>query len=81
MWLAVKLLSVWVVLLAVGLAVLYQKVFAPGPLPNLRDEWWGPGQPKKVDEAVKPFKINIPDSVSFKRHSKFEVTQESRLFT
>ncbi|KAK3914556.1 Juvenile hormone epoxide hydrolase 1 [Frankliniella fusca] len=63
MWMVVKLLAVLVVLLAVGLGVLWQKVFAPGPLPVLRDEWWGPGQPRNVGEAITPFKINIPDSV------------------
>lgn len=50
-------------LLAVGLGVLWQKAFAPGPLPNLRDEWWGPGQPRNLGEAITPFKINIPDAV------------------
>ena len=65
MWLVVKVVAVLVVLLAVGLGVVWQKVFAPGPLPTLRDEWWGPGQPKNMGEAITPFKINIPDSVSY----------------
>lgn len=64
MWLCIKLGALLVVLVAVGLGLLWQKAFAPGPLPTLHDEWWGAGQPKKMSEAITPFKINIPDSVS-----------------
>ena len=63
MWLAVKVVAVLVVVIAVGLGVLWQRMFAAGPLPALRDEWWGPGQPRNMGEAITPFKINIPDSV------------------
>ncbi|KAI4471873.1 epoxide hydrolase 1-related [Holotrichia oblita] len=30
------------------------------PLPVLENTWWGPGDPKKVDTSIRPFKINIP---------------------
>lgn len=63
MWLCLKLWAVFVVLVAVGLGTLWHKAFSPGPLPVLRDEWWGPGQPKKVSEAITPFKISVPESV------------------
>ncbi|KAI4471858.1 epoxide hydrolase 1-related [Holotrichia oblita] len=33
------------------------------PLPVLENTWWGPGDPKKVDTSIRPFKINIPQKV------------------
>lgn len=33
--------------------------------PQVEDIWWGPGDASKVDTSIKPFKINIPDNVSF----------------
>ncbi|KAF5295494.1 hypothetical protein FQR65_LT10482 [Abscondita terminalis] len=33
------------------------------PLPNLKNEYWGPGAPTKEDTAIRPFKINVPDQV------------------
>lgn len=35
----------------------------PKDVPQLKEEWWGPGKPSKVDTSIRPFKISIPDSV------------------
>lgn len=33
------------------------------PRPQLKDVWWGPGESKKVDTAIRPFKIEISKQV------------------
>ncbi|KAI4471855.1 epoxide hydrolase 1-related [Holotrichia oblita] len=33
------------------------------PMPVLEETWWGPGQAKKVDTSIRPFKIDIPEKV------------------
>lgn len=35
------------------------------PLPELKDTYWGPGEPKNDDTAIKPFKISISEKVVF----------------
>ncbi|CAH2000394.1 unnamed protein product [Acanthoscelides obtectus] len=33
------------------------------PLPEVEDKWWGPGTPRKVDNPIRNFTIQIPDEV------------------
>ncbi|KAK5642977.1 hypothetical protein RI129_009144 [Pyrocoelia pectoralis] len=33
------------------------------PLPNFDSEYWGPGKSIKDSDAIRPFKINVPDQV------------------
>lgn len=50
--------------LGVGTALLLQKLFKQAELPDLpQDQWWGPGEPRKLNEGIKEFKINVPDTV------------------
>ena len=36
----------------------------PPPVPQLGDQWWGQGEPRVVDESVRPFTIHVPDEVT-----------------
>ncbi|XP_063244853.1 juvenile hormone epoxide hydrolase 1-like [Bacillus rossius redtenbacheri] len=47
------------VLGAVAVNYVLNLLTAVPPLPKLEAKWWGPGQPQKVDQSVRPFKINI----------------------
>ncbi|XP_048506947.1 juvenile hormone epoxide hydrolase 1-like isoform X3 [Athalia rosae] len=64
-------------LLAYGVAKYFccncgQEVKAP-VVPN--DQWWGPGQPRKVDESIRPFKIDVPKEVIDDLKSRLEKTR------
>lgn len=39
-------------------------IFEVADLPTIEDIWWGPGDPKKTDTSIVPFKINVSDAVS-----------------
>ncbi|KAK4877710.1 hypothetical protein RN001_010216 [Aquatica leii] len=45
----------------VGVKINY--LLEPPPIPNLENEYWGPGSPTKDDTAIRPFKINVPEQV------------------
>ncbi len=55
-----KLLLIGGALFAVFLA----QLFKTPPIPQIKDQWWGEGNPKLQDETIKPFQIDIPDEVS-----------------
>lgn len=49
----------------VYLAYVFNKGSDPPPLPVLKaDFWWGPGEARKVDESIRPFKIQVPNEVN-----------------
>ncbi|XP_049770766.1 juvenile hormone epoxide hydrolase 1-like [Schistocerca cancellata] len=41
---------------------------------KLEEAWWGPGEPKEVDESIRPFTIDIPDSVIQDLHERLKST-------
>ncbi|KAJ8877463.1 hypothetical protein PR048_021918 [Dryococelus australis] len=57
MGLLVKLV---VLLVAILVGYLYMSLTAVPPVPKLESKWWGRGQPQRVDQSIRPFKINIP---------------------
>ncbi|XP_060534774.1 juvenile hormone epoxide hydrolase 1-like [Cylas formicarius] len=46
-----------------GLAYLYIQSNKVVPVPKLGDVWWGKGDPSKEDKGIKPFKIDVSESV------------------
>lgn len=54
----------FVSVVAVGVGV-WQKIVSVPPLPKLERSWWGVGEPTKVDESIRPFKIHFSDEVRF----------------
>ncbi|GJQ78677.1 Jheh2 [Trypoxylus dichotomus] len=46
-----------------GLFARINRLLEVPPLPVLEDVWWGPGEPRKVDTSIRPFKIDIPQKV------------------
>ncbi|CAG2067874.1 unnamed protein product, partial [Timema podura] len=58
-----KILAVGIAITAISLWYLYQSLTATPPLPNLQSTWWGPGKARKVDESIRPFKINISQEI------------------
>lgn len=60
--------------IAVVLVAVYMKgkaLFEVPPIPELEDTWWGPRDPTKEDNEIRPFKINVSDEVTeknFKQH-------------
>ena len=54
-----KLLLIFGALAAIYIA----QLFKIPPIPQIKDEWWGEGNPKLQDETIKPFKIEIPNEV------------------
>nr|XP_022920508.1 juvenile hormone epoxide hydrolase 1-like [Onthophagus taurus] len=49
--------------LAVFIGMKLNALNAVPEVPKLEDTWWGPGDPKKVDPAIKTFKIDVPEKV------------------
>ncbi|KAK9875016.1 hypothetical protein WA026_005826 [Henosepilachna vigintioctopunctata] len=45
------------------------------PVPKLKNEWWGPGQPEGEDNSIKPFEINISDEVINDLHHRLRNTR------
>lgn len=59
-----KLVAVVLLFTTVTFYVKIKSIFDPPEKPQVDDIWWGPGDPSKTDTSIRPFKINIPDSVS-----------------
>jgi hypothetical protein len=58
-----KLLFTIVTLAAVGIGYIYYTLNQVPPLPELKSTWWGAGQPRKLDESIRNFRVNISDDV------------------
>jgi hypothetical protein len=58
-----KLLLVTVTVAAVGIGFLVYTLNQVPPLPDLQSTWWGAGEPRKLDDSIRSFKINISDDV------------------
>lgn len=59
-----KLIFLTGIIGTVYLAYVFNQSSDPPPLPVLKDDfWWGPGEAKKVDESIRPFKIQVPNEV------------------
>jgi hypothetical protein len=58
-----KLLLAIVTLTAVGIGYIFYTLNQVPPLPELKNTWWGAGQPRKLDESIRSFKVNISDDV------------------
>lgn len=58
-----KLLLVSVTLSAVVIGYIFYTLNQVPQLPKLENTWWGAGQPRKLDESIRNFKINISDDV------------------
>ncbi|XP_049857938.1 juvenile hormone epoxide hydrolase 1-like isoform X3 [Schistocerca gregaria] len=44
-------------------AIFWTYISQVPPLPEIKPQWWGPGQPRAVDRSIRPFKINVSDEV------------------
>lgn len=55
-----KLLLIGTALSAVWIGKLF---FRNPPIPVIKDQWWGEGNPVYKNEAIRPFKIEISDEV------------------
>ncbi|XP_063219742.1 juvenile hormone epoxide hydrolase 1-like isoform X2 [Bacillus rossius redtenbacheri] len=49
-----------VLLAAILVGYLYKTLNTVPSMPKLESKWWGRGQPQRVDQSIRPFKINIP---------------------
>jgi hypothetical protein len=58
-----QLVVVTVTVAAVGIGFLFFTLNEVPPLPELGNTWWGAGEPRKLDESIRSFKINISDDV------------------
>ena len=58
------LLGKLLLLKVVGIGYVVYNLKQVPKLPELKSTWWGPGQPLKVDESIRSFKINIPEDVN-----------------
>lgn len=58
-----KLLLISVTLAAVGIGYLSYTLNQVPQLPELKNTWWGAGQPRKLDESIRSFKVNISDDI------------------
>ncbi|CAG9859815.1 unnamed protein product [Phyllotreta striolata] len=53
-----------IVLILAYISYKLHDVLSPPPLPPQLDEkWWGPGKPGSVKSEIKPFTINVPETV------------------
>jgi len=56
---------IFAVLLGLGANLVYKVFIYEYPVPIIaKDAYWGPGQPRPDDPSIKPFKVNVPESVS-----------------
>jgi hypothetical protein len=58
-----KFLLASVTLTALGIGYLFHTLNQVPQLPELGNTWWGAGQPHRLDESIRSFKINISDDV------------------
>ncbi|PNF15772.1 Juvenile hormone epoxide hydrolase 1 [Cryptotermes secundus] len=58
-----KLLLVSVTLTALVIGYIFYTLNQVPQLPELENTWWGAGQPRKLDESIRNFKINISDDI------------------
>jgi hypothetical protein len=58
-----KLLLVSVTVVAIGIGYIFYTLNQVPQIPELENTWWGAGQPRKLDESIREFKINISDDV------------------
>jgi hypothetical protein len=58
-----KLLLASVTFIAVGIGYVFYTLNQVPELPELKSTWWGAGQPRKLDESIRSFKVNISDDV------------------
>ncbi|XP_046739169.1 juvenile hormone epoxide hydrolase 1-like [Diprion similis] len=66
------------VLLVFGIAKYLGNKVEP-EVPTLpRDQYWGPGKPTKIDESIRPFKIDIPKNVIDDLKNRLERTRSLR---
>ncbi|XP_067008637.2 juvenile hormone epoxide hydrolase 2 [Anabrus simplex] len=66
--------TLFVVLISIGIGILVNKLSQPAPVPELSPQWWGAGQPRKDDPAIKPFQINISKQVIDDLNSRLRST-------
>ena len=68
----------WLVFLAalgsMGIAYVYRQFTAIPDMPDLKSEWWGPGDTGKDDPAIRPFKIDIPQKQIDDLHTRLRMT-------
>nr|CAD7571340.1 unnamed protein product [Timema californicum] len=58
-----KIVAVGIGITAISVWYLYKNLTATPPQPNLQSTWWGPGKARKMDESIRPFKINISQEI------------------
>jgi hypothetical protein len=58
-----KLLLVSVTVAAIGIGYIFYTLNQVPQMPELENTWWGAGQPRKLDESIREFKISISDDV------------------
>nr|CAD7394413.1 unnamed protein product [Timema cristinae] len=58
-----KILAIGIAITAISVWYLYKNLTATPPQLNLQSTWWGPGKARKVDESIRPFKINISQEI------------------
>lgn len=54
-----------VILTAITVYSKIKPLINPPEIPQIDDIWWGPKDASQVDTNIKPFKISVPDDVSF----------------
>jgi hypothetical protein len=78
-----KLISVLVIVLAVGLGFFGYKINEDAEPPRIQDYFWGPSSEKgkKADESIRPFKISTSEKVlnDLKSRLKTELSTDSEL--
>lgn len=55
------------IIFAIIAIVIYFQLWStgqPASLPDLGEQWWGPGKSGNEDTSIKPFTINFPEKVS-----------------
>ena len=68
-----KLVLLSVTLTAVGIGYVVYNLKQVPEVPKLKSTWWGPGQPRKVDESIRSFKINVPEEVNNITFSSYDI--------
>lgn len=73
-------MKMWLCLVVAAILAIYvwKKLNAPEEESfnqrKLEEAWWGPGEPRKEDESIRPFTIDVPDSVIQDLHQRLKST-------
>uniref|UniRef100_A0A6P7H7W2 Epoxide hydrolase n=1 Tax=Diabrotica virgifera virgifera TaxID=50390 RepID=A0A6P7H7W2_DIAVI len=51
--------SLFIIILSTVVFFVHRFLYTVPPIPEYEEKWWGSGEPKKVDDSIRQFKVNM----------------------